>query len=183
MSGQQIPAPKRFITDHNTEGKAIFSTAIAEELPEQIIGAGHKFFLGYTTSETPVDLSDSKDVDAYKAYTADPPGIVIPGGTVLRYVDMMPGSVSPMHRTVSLDYGVVLEGSVILRLDSGEGRLMKRGDVAVQRGTMHAWENASKTEWARMMYVLQDSLPITVGGEKLGEDYGVGMEEVRPSGN
>ncbi|KAF7550749.1 hypothetical protein G7Z17_g5502 [Cylindrodendrum hubeiense] len=183
MSGQELPNPKRFITDHNAEGKAVFSTSIAEELPEQIIGDGHKFFLGYTTSESPVDLSDSRDIESYRKYTANPPGIVIPGGTVVRFVDMLPGTVSPMHRTVSLDYGIVVEGSVILRLDSGETRLMRRGDVAIQRGTMHAWENASKTEWARMMYVLQDSKPVTIGGEQLGEDYGIGMDGVRASGN
>lgn len=38
-----------------------------------------------------------------------------------------------MHRTVSLDYGVVLEGEVVLELDSGETRTMKRGDVAIKR--------------------------------------------------
>ncbi|KAH7008821.1 hypothetical protein EDB80DRAFT_717525 [Ilyonectria destructans] len=183
MSGQGPPNPKRFITDHNPEGKAIFSTSVAEELPEQIIGEGYKFFLGYTTSETPVNLADSKDIESYKQYMADPPGIVIPGGTVVRFVDMPPGGVSPMHRTVSLDYGVVLEGTVVLRLDSDETRLMQRGDVAIQRGTMHAWENGSKTEWARMMYVLQDSKPVTIGAEQLGEDYGIGMDGVRPSSN
>ena len=40
-----------------------------------------------------------------------------------------------MHRTQSLDFGVVLEGEIELVLDSGETRLLKRGDVAVQRGT------------------------------------------------
>lgn len=52
---------------------------------------------------------------------------------------MSPGLLSPMHRTVSLDYGVVLEGEVELVLDSGETRVLKRGDVAIQRGTCHAW--------------------------------------------
>jgi len=46
-----------------------------------------------------------------------------------------------MHRTVSLDYGIVLEGDVELVLDSGEKRAMKQGDVAIQRGTNHAWRN------------------------------------------
>jgi len=77
-----------------------------------------------------------------------------------------------MHRTVSLDYGVVLIGEVELVLDSGEVRLMKPGDICVQRGTMHAWRNTSKTEWARMLYVLQPSLPVSVGGTELVEDYG-----------
>lgn len=34
------------------------------------------------------------------------------GGSVVRYVDMPPGHVSPMHRTISLDYGFVLFGQV-----------------------------------------------------------------------
>lgn len=46
-----------------------------------------------------------------------------------------------MHRTTSLDYGIVLEGEVELILDSGERRAMKAGDIAVQRATMHAWRN------------------------------------------
>jgi quercetin dioxygenase-like cupin family protein len=77
-----------------------------------------------------------------------------------------------MHRTVSLDYGVVLIGEMELVLDSGETRVMKVGDVAVQRGTNHAWRNTSKTEWARMMYVLQPSLPIAINGKPLDEDLG-----------
>lgn len=89
-----------------------------------------------------------------------------------RYVDLPPGATSPMHRTVSLDFGVVLEGEVEVVLDSGETRLLKRGDLAVQRGTMHAWHNVSKTEWARMLYFLQESQPIEIAGTKLGEDYG-----------
>ena len=95
---------------------------------------------------------------------------------------MAPGATSPMHRTVSLDYGVVLEGEVELVLDSGEKRLLQRGDVAIQRGTNHAWKNTSDTKWARMMYVLQESKPFTVAGKTLGEDYGEGMPGVRSSG-
>lgn len=183
MSIQELPHPKRFITENNDEGKAVFSTQIPEELPARVIECGDKFFLGYTTSERPVDVNGTKDIEAYRRYQTNEPGIVIPGGTVLRYVDIRPGGVSPMHRTVSLDYGVVVEGEVIIRLDSGESRLMRRGDVTIQRGTMHEWENASKTEWARMMYVLQDSKPLVAGGKPLGEEYGVGMGEMRPSGN
>jgi quercetin dioxygenase-like cupin family protein len=59
-----------------------------------------------------------------------------------------------------------------LVLDSGETRLMKRGDVAIQRGTMHAWRNTSSTSWGRMMYVLQECKPVEVEGEVLKEDYG-----------
>ncbi|KAK7432710.1 hypothetical protein QQZ08_000569 [Neonectria magnoliae] len=109
MSGQELSPPKRFITDHDAEGKAIFNTSIREEVPAKIIGCGDKFFLGYTTSERLVEFTDNKDVESYREYLANPPGIVVPGGTVGRFVDMRPGGVSPMHRTGSLDYGVVLE--------------------------------------------------------------------------
>lgn len=61
-----------------------------------------------------------------------------------------------MHRTQSLDYGVVIEGEVEMVLDDGVSTVMGRGDVAVQRGTSHGWRNVSKTEWARMFFVLQE---------------------------
>lgn len=101
---------------------------------------------------------------------------------MLRIVDMNPGATSPMHRTISLDYGVVLEGEVELILDSGESRLLRRGDVAVQRGTNHAWRNVSERTWARMLYVLQEAEEVVVDGVRLGEDYGGGMDDVRASG-
>ena len=176
-----LPAINRFITDHNDKGEACFSKRNQEELDWQAIGPIANFALGYTTSKFPVQFTNEEDISNYESYLKDKPGITIPGGTVLRFVDMAPGQTSPMHRTVSLDYGVVLEGEVELILDSGETRLMKRGDVAIQRGTNHAWKNTSEG-WCRMMYVLQESEPFTVAGKTLGEDYGEGMEGVRASG-
>ncbi|KAL0938793.1 cupin domain protein [Colletotrichum truncatum] len=174
--------PQRFITDHSTDGKAIFNTALPAEIPQQTVGGNVNFYLGYTTEKTPTSFVGNTDVKAYSERLANPPGIVIPGGSVMRIVDMPPSALSPMHRTVSLDYGVVLEGEIDLVLDSGETRRMRRGDVAVQRGTMHAWKNVSETGWARMLYVLQESEPLEVGGQVLKEDYGVGMGDVKPSG-
>ena len=60
---------------------------------------------------------------------------------------------------------------------------MRRGDTAVQRATMHAWKNVSKTEWARMLFVLQDCEEVTVGGKVLKEDLGTGADGLQPSGN
>ncbi|OHE99534.1 cupin [Colletotrichum orchidophilum] len=173
--------PHRFITDHAPDGKAIFNATLDSEVPQQTIENGAKFYLGYTTEQTPVPLTGNVDVAAYAERLSNPPGIVVPGGSVLRIVDMPPGSLSPMHRTVSLDYGVVLEGEIDLVLDSGETRRMRRGDVSVQRGTMHAWKNVSETQWGRMLYVLQESEPVEVAGQVLKEDYGVGMGDVKPS--
>jgi len=82
-----------------------------------------------------------------------------------------------------LDYGIVLEGEIDMVLDSGEMEHMRRGDVAVQRATMHQWVNASETEWARMMFVLQDCKAVEVAGEVVGEDLGGGLDFLPPSGN
>jgi quercetin dioxygenase-like cupin family protein len=162
----------RFITTHDpSTKKAVFSESVSEELQVDHI-PGADFRLGYVTKGSPVSLNQDADLAVYKPYLESPPGLVAAGGTVLRFVDVAPGSLSPMHRTVSLDYGVVLEGEMELVLDSGETRMMKRGDVAIQRGTMHAWRNTSPTAWARMMYVLQECEPVEVGGEVLEEDYG-----------
>jgi quercetin dioxygenase-like cupin family protein len=151
-----LPPIRRLITTHDSSGKATFS----------------KFWLAYTTKEFPVNLNQERDIEDYKPFLESPPGLVASNGTVLRFVDAPPDSLSPMHRTVSLDYGVVIEGEMELVLDSGEVKQMKRGDVAIQRATMHAWRNPSKTEWARMMYVLQGSKAVSVDGKELGEEYG-----------
>ena len=170
----------RYITTHDSSGKAIFSNALSEDMPVQRIGDGADFSLAYTSSHFPAQLTNDTDISEYDKYLSSPPGITISTGTVCRVVDMQPGSLSPMHRTVSLDYGVVLEGEVELVLDSGETRLLKRGDVAVQRGTNHAWRNVTpdvmdpvsdekKPQWARMLYVLSPAQEISIGGKKLAE--------------
>ncbi len=169
-----LPHPNRFITTHNEDGKAIIDTTLPAEAPFYSIGGpGDALFAQcYVTSTFPVNITEGADTTAYSNFLASPPGLTVSGGTVLRYVDMPPGALSPMHRTVSLDYGVVLEGAVELVLDSGETREMRRGDICVQRATMHAWRNLSQTEWARMLYILQPVTKVVAGGKEVGEDYG-----------
>lgn len=59
-----------------------------------------------------------------------------------------------MHRTESVDYGVVIAGEMTLVLDDSEV-LLKAGSVVVQRGTNHAWANRSGQP-CRMLFVLVD---------------------------
>lgn len=175
-----LPSINRFITTHDEKtGKAIFHSALPEENPTQVIPSA-VFRLGYTTKEFPAQLNDDKDVNTYKDFLNSPPGLVASGGTVLRVVDIQPNTTSPMHRTVSLDYGIIIEGEVDLVLDSGEVKHMKKGDIAVQRGTMHAWRNNHPTEWSRIVFVLQPCQPVVVAGQELKEDY-ADMEGVKPS--
>lgn len=59
-----------------------------------------------------------------------------------------------MHRTESIDYGIVIDGEMTLVLDAGEV-LLRPGSVVVQRGTNHAWANRSGRP-CRMLFVLVD---------------------------
>ncbi|HEY9469429.1 MAG TPA: cupin domain-containing protein [Propionibacteriaceae bacterium] len=45
-----------------------------------------------------------------------------------------------MHRTSSVDVGIILTGAITMILDEGEVEL-SQGDTVIQRGTAHAWEN------------------------------------------
>jgi mannose-6-phosphate isomerase-like protein (cupin superfamily) len=48
---------------------------------------------------------------------------------------------SGMHKTVTVDYDIVLDGELWLELDDGETCHLKAGDVVIQNGTRHAWHN------------------------------------------
>jgi quercetin dioxygenase-like cupin family protein len=138
-----LPSINRYITTTNSTGQAIISNAIPSPSIWQKIGSIATFFLGYTTRSFPGPLSSTTDITSYTNDLSSPPGLTVSNGTVLRYVDMAPNTISPMHKTASLDYGIVLEGEIELVLDSGETRLMRKGDVCVQRGTNHAWRNVT----------------------------------------
>lgn len=56
---------------------------------------------------------------------------------------MPPNSVSFMHRTMTLDVTVVLDGVIELHLEDGEMRQLNAGDSVTQRATMHQWKNVT----------------------------------------
>jgi len=87
-------------------------------------------------------------------------------------MDFAPNVLSPMHRAVSLDYGIVIEGEFKLILDSGETRIMRQGDVSVNRASAHQWHNitGNGTMPGRMMWVLLDCKPLVINGKELGEE-------------
>ena len=58
------------------------------------------------------------------------------------------------HKTRTLDYAICLEGEIYAMLDKEE-RLMRPGDVLVQRATNHSWSNRSD-KTCRMAFVLID---------------------------
>jgi mannose-6-phosphate isomerase-like protein (cupin superfamily) len=60
-----------------------------------------------------------------------------------------------MHRTRTVDYGIIMSGEIDMMLDDKTVHL-KAGDVVVQQATNHAWLNRGK-EPCRVMFVLMDS--------------------------
>lgn len=171
---QDLPGPTAYLTGHDqSTGKAIVHSRRPvdwQKYDEDKLGMSVAF-----TTSFPADLNDDADVSAHEEKVKTGKlGLVSGGGTVLRYVDFAPGYTCMMHRTQSVDYGIVLEGQIESVLDSGETQLMGRGDVMVQRATMHAWRNPSEKEWARMIFCLQDCKPLYVKGERFGEDLGRG---------
>ncbi|RHZ45593.1 cupin domain-containing protein [Aspergillus thermomutatus] len=183
-SGQVSPLSgvTRYITTHDSSGKAI----IHSEQPLKwgaYQGGALGMGVAYTTSEFPANLNNDADIKTHEnLMQSNSLGLVNPNGTTCRFVDFGPGGEPFMHRTQSLDYGIVLQGEIEMILDSGEKRVLKAGDIAVQRGTMHAWRNPNATEWTRMVFVLQDCQEVKIGGAVLGEDLG-GSEhqDIKPS--
>ncbi|KAJ8119175.1 hypothetical protein ONZ43_g3833 [Nemania bipapillata] len=168
---QDFPAPglkriQRHITSFDEHGKSIFLPTDCGE-HHRVMGEGEALAnIIYSTRETPVDINE--EVDISKAKEKEPP-IYYPGGTVVRMVDFGPGLESPMHRAITLDYGIVLEGVFELELDSGEKRIMRPGDVSVKRAAAHKWRNITGqgTLPGRMLYVLLDCKDVIVNGSKI----------------
>jgi mannose-6-phosphate isomerase-like protein (cupin superfamily) len=48
-----------------------------------------------------------------------------------------------MHTTPTVDYGIVLQGEIVLELDDGHGTRLSTGDIVIQNGTHHGWRNRS----------------------------------------
>lgn len=150
---------RRVVTGHDEAGKAV--VVIDEQVEgKPVLGGEASFAVLWVTAVSPVDNDDATD----RAST--PISLVQPGGSVLRIVDIAPGVRSPLHRTSSLDYGIVLAGEVDLELDDGLRTPLAVGDVVVQRGTLHAWINRG-TSTARMAFILLDATPATYDGKTL----------------
>lgn len=78
----------------------------------------------YSLGSFPANLTDNADIKAYKSKTGPASytdrSIVNKDGVNLMVIDLAPGGVSGMHRTVSVDFVVCVVGEIDHELDSGE---------------------------------------------------------------
>ncbi|CEN60512.1 hypothetical protein ASPCAL02948 [Aspergillus calidoustus] len=160
---------RRFITGHNAEGKGVFIVDDTGDHHRLLVDGEAAANIIYSTNESPVDMNDDKDV---KYARDNEPPIHVPNGSVVRLIDFAPGMESPIHRAMSIDYGVVIEGKFQLTLDSGEKKIMLPGDMSVNRGCMHLWKNLDEEKPGRMVFILLDVTPLYVNGEHIKEYLG-----------
>ena len=181
-----MKAPRRIVTGHNAAGQSVVAidTVMTPTIEKPELGVA--FFEVWNTADSPVTVDNGADPTAARGLQIEPPeqGSIIrfvdfgPKQAVAAGAPAMtremaqaafalvgsahastwkPGSPHPMmHRTESIDYGIVVHGEIVLVLDDGSRTHLKTGDVVVQRGTDHAWENPSETSPARMAFILLD---------------------------
>ncbi|HEX4109848.1 MAG TPA: cupin domain-containing protein [Solirubrobacteraceae bacterium] len=75
-------------------------------------------------------------------------------GLVAAFEPESPG----MHTTPTIDYDIVLQGTLTLELDDGAEVELPPGSCIVQNGTRHAWHNYG-SETALLAYVIVDARP------------------------
>ena len=179
-----LPAMRRIVTGHNEQGKAVIvSESVPPNIILFAAVPGTVFYEIWNTNQSPAPLlvlDDNGADPTLRPLQLHP----TPQGSIIRFVDIPPDSIqnnvsavdiaagfaqmgaagalthnndSPhklMHRTETIDYGILISGELWLVLDEGETKL-KVGDVVIQRGTNHAWSNRTN-EIARMVFILLD---------------------------
>jgi mannose-6-phosphate isomerase-like protein (cupin superfamily) len=173
---------RRILTGHDARGRAVILADGPPPRTMYISGANVELIELWNTnaSPAPIQASEIEPTDrpiqlaprkqgTVIRFTDFHPGGLHSGGDTQRELAMKsfaaagdasnstwkPDAAHPMmHRTQTIDYGIVIEGEIYLVLDDTE-TLLKPGDVVIQRGTNHAWDNRS-TAVCRMAFVLID---------------------------
>jgi quercetin dioxygenase-like cupin family protein len=154
---------RRIVTGHTKEGKAIFT--IDEEIETVVIPTGDAAMATiWTTANVPADCNDQTDGRIRDA------GTTLKGGSVIRVVDMLPCASSPMHRSASIDYGIVMSGEIELELDDKVFKTVGIGGIIIQNGTIHKWRNPSASQICRIVFVLMEAKPFEVNGTPLPDE-------------
>jgi quercetin dioxygenase-like cupin family protein len=162
LSDSGLPPIQRVVTGHDADGRAIFKSE--DVTPTRMIPSGDaSFLLLWTTETVPADNNDETDGRLRDA------GLTLNRGSVIRIVDMLPGKQSPMHRTNSIDYGIVMSGEIELELDDGRVTTVREGGVIVQRGTNHLWRNVTDKP-CRIAFILIEAPAYLHNGQPLPED-------------
>jgi hypothetical protein len=138
---------RRVITGHNAQGKSYIIT-------DDRITTGAFPSLYKATGEMP--LGPGPAAEPHTLMPTDAPNLEPAlGGSSFHFVTLPPspkGAKPGWHRTMTLDYNILLGGEMVLMVDEGETKL-RPGDVVIQRNTLHAWRNdtTSPVYWVAVL--------------------------------
>jgi hypothetical protein len=153
---------RRLVTGVDAGGKAVFLQD-GETSSIQTVANTSTFVVTnlWQHTEVPVNNDGPLDDGLGGDVALNPP----PGGSIFRMVEFPPdtdwkanGVADQVHATPSLDYALVLEGEIWAVLDEEE-RLMKPGEVLIQRGTRHAWSNRSDKQAVVAFVLIGGTIP------------------------
>ncbi|KAI5898547.1 uncharacterized protein SCHCODRAFT_02612427 [Schizophyllum commune H4-8] len=136
-----LPDLRRVVTGNNERAEGIVThNSLAPAQTMAIAKGARGTTLWVTTDGLPTNDNNSTEDGAQRSLSNDYAlGMTHPQGASLRSTDLAPGAVTPMHRTSSVDYNILVAGEVILLMDDGsETYLNNPGDTVIQRGAMHA---------------------------------------------
>jgi quercetin dioxygenase-like cupin family protein len=146
-------APRRVVTGHDASGRSV---VVSDGPTPKTLDIGTAAFHEvWITAQMPVQIAATEPEPTDRPVRTPPPS----EGVVVRFTEMAPGAESPMHRTETVDVGVVLEGETWLLLGDRSETRVSVGDAVVQRATNHAWANRSDRP-VRMVFVLIDATMI-----------------------
>ncbi|GAA5026779.1 cupin domain-containing protein [Microbacterium fluvii] len=156
MTPESLTVPRRVVTGHDANGVSVVLSdglvPVHRFMPQDGVG----FYEVWQTAGAPAPIVADEGDPTLDSIRVPPPV----RGTKVRVNEFFPGHLtpegrqSPVHRTQSVDYGIVLEGEIVLMLDDSEVTL-QAGDVVIQRGTDHAWANRTD-KVCRVAFILID---------------------------
>lgn len=155
--------PRLITTNHKEDGTSVFSSDRSVE-PFSPFGPSASSFCTFDArSKVPV-CNQEPSQDLLPSIPRCPPN-----GVLFAISNFPPRYSVPMHRTLSLDYCIVMSGEIVLELDGGDETTVKAGEVILQGGVNHKWINRTD-EVCRVAFVM-------VGAEKVTLASGETLEE------
>lgn len=174
---------RRVVTGHDAQGRAVFLEDGPVPRVQRVGGPqGPLFFEVWNTRDTPAPIDRASGEPPESGIQLAPPkngtrirvldippeddsiGTLTPEQAKAHFAEVGAAAASShsgsgsrhayMHRTETVDYGIVLEGEITLILDEGE-TTVRAGDIVIQRGTNHGWANRSGRN-CRIAFILID---------------------------
>jgi quercetin dioxygenase-like cupin family protein len=143
------PPIRRLVTAHDAAGKPVI-TQDGPASNHKWSGRGTVATLIWATEGCPLDNWTGLD-QGERVLGHQPPF----EGTRFSVNDYPPGTPGQMHVTDTLDFAIILKGSIRMDLDDSTVRL-NAGDILIQQANNHSWI-ADGTEPCRIAFVLMEA--------------------------